>query len=474
MASNPLDNMPTTPVEEKIPVASYSPSSSGSSSGASLLVDIMCGSKETEDEEVDSDEWDKPETENISDLDERSEMVRYLRASGYAKFLEKYLIEEELPVRSILKKLGINLPSALEEFEDIDLLPLLKEVLKREVARRIKLPHFNTFEDVVNLLKKAKNVVVLVGAGISTSLGILDFRSDNGFYARLARHGLSEPSEMFDIHTFRENPEIFYTFARDLLPETNHYSPSHAFIRLLEKKNKLSTLFTQNIDNLEKKTGLSDNKIIQCHGSFATATCIKCKHKVDGSELYEDIRNQRVSYCNECGKPPLKLRRVGQNKKEKHYFSDGDSESSEDDLAQPGIMKPDITFFGEALPDSFFNKVGSGELEETDLLICIGTSLKVAPVSELISVIPPTTPQIYISRTPVRHTQFDVNFLSPYCDWVIVEICKRAGWLNELQALCDLPECHSGSKTRAFETDLDIKFEEPSTYHITSTTNGSC
>lgn len=60
MASNPLDNMPTTPVEEKIPVASYSPSSSGSSSGASLLVDIMCGSKETEDEEVDSDEWDKP------------------------------------------------------------------------------------------------------------------------------------------------------------------------------------------------------------------------------------------------------------------------------------------------------------------------------------------------------------------------------------------------------------------------------
>jgi len=57
----------------------------------------------------------------------------------------------------------------------------------------------------------------------------------------------------------------------------------------------------------------------------------------------------------------------------------------------------------------------------------IGTSLKVAPVSEVASYLPPHVPQIYISRTPVTHINFDIDLLGD-CDVVVAELCRRLGW----------------------------------------------
>lgn len=90
-------------------------------------------------------------------------------------------------------------------------------------------------------------------------------------------------------------------------------------------------------------------------------------------------------------------------------------------------MKPDITFFGEALPDEFSRRLTGSDRYKTDLVIVIGTSLKVAPVSELVPFLPPHIPQIYISRTPVNHHNFDIDLLGD-CDVVVSELCKRAGW----------------------------------------------
>lgn len=90
-------------------------------------------------------------------------------------------------------------------------------------------------------------------------------------------------------------------------------------------------------------------------------------------------------------------------------------------------MKPDITFFGEALPDEFSRRLTGSDRFKTDLVIVIGTSLKVAPVSELVPFLPPHIPQIYISRTPVNHHNFDIDLLGD-CDVVVSELCKRAGW----------------------------------------------
>lgn len=72
-----------------------------------------------------------------------------------------------------------------------------------------------------------------------------------------------------------------------------------------------------------------------------------------------------------------------------------------------GWKQPDITFFGQMLPDTFHKRLLDHDREEVDLLICIGTSLKVAPVSEIIGFLPADVPQIYISKT--------VSFSSPPC-----------------------------------------------------------
>lgn len=95
---------------------------------------------------------------------------------------------------------------------DILLLPFTKLALSRILRRREKLPHLNTVEQAIDLLRRAKKIIVLSGAGISTSCGIPDFRSSTGLYAQLQAEGkyeLDEPQQMFDIHYFREHPEVF-------------------------------------------------------------------------------------------------------------------------------------------------------------------------------------------------------------------------------------------------------------------------
>jgi NAD-dependent histone deacetylase SIR2 len=80
-----------------------------------------------------------------------------------------------------------------------------------------------------------------------------------------------------------------------------------------------------------------------------------------------------------------------------------------------------------------------------DLVIVMGTSMKVAPVSEIPNYLPATVPQIYVSRDvstakdllsrrgkligvqPVKHINFDINLLGD-CDTVVAALCERAGW----------------------------------------------
>ena len=92
------------------------------------------------------------------------------------------------------------------------LLPFAKIALSRILRRREKLPHLNTVPQAIELLRSARNIIVLSGAGISTSCGIPDFRSSTGLYAKLQAEGkydLDEPQQMFDIHYFKEHPEVF-------------------------------------------------------------------------------------------------------------------------------------------------------------------------------------------------------------------------------------------------------------------------
>jgi NAD-dependent SIR2 family protein deacetylase len=145
----------------------------------------------------------------------------------------------------------------------------------------------NSLQDVVETIRNAKRIMVLTGAGVSVSCGIPDFRSETGIYARLDEFELDDPQQMFDIHYFRENPQIFYSFAREIYPSNFHPSPSHMFVKLLEDKDVLLRNYTQNIDTLEHKAKIT--RVINCHGSFATATCVTCGYKCAGSDIEADI-----------------------------------------------------------------------------------------------------------------------------------------------------------------------------------------
>lgn len=159
----------------------------------------------------------------------------------------------------------------------------------------------NDIDDAVALIQSRRRILLLTGAGISVSCGIPDFRSRNGLYASLQQSGdydLDDPQQMFDITYFRENPAIFYSFASKIYPSNFIPSPCHRFIKAIEDRGKLLRNYTQNIDTLETLAGVK--RVLQCHGSFATASCLNCKVRVPGIAIEDDILNHRVPLCKIC------------------------------------------------------------------------------------------------------------------------------------------------------------------------------
>ena len=137
------------------------------------------------------------------------------------------------------------------------------------------------------------------------------------------------------------------------------------------------------------------------------------------------------------------------SKKKRKEYEDSSS-NEDDDIAVAGVMKPDITFFGEDLPDIFGQRLLHHDRDLVDLVLVIGTSLKVAPVSEVVGVIPANVPQIYISREPCSHVNFDIDLLGD-CDTVVTELCKRAGWdlEHEMVRKSDVDiQIHEGYESR--------------------------
>lgn len=241
-----------------------------------------------------------------------------------------------------------------------------------------------------------------VGAGVSTAAGIPDFRSpDTGLYANLARLNLPYPEAVFDISYFRNNPHPFYALARELYPGSHKPTLAHTFINLLYQKGRLLKCFTQNIDCLERETGLPANMIVEAHGSFATSSCIDCKEPFPEKKMREAIRTEEVPRCPNC----------------------------------TGLTKPDIVFFGEALPPDFFDN--RTLLDTADLCIVMGTSLTVQPFASLPYFCRENCPRVLINLTKagdLGHRRDDVVMLMD-CDAGVAQLADALGWRDELNRM---------------------------------------
>ena len=349
-------------------------------------------------------------------------MRRDLRRLGPSAFVAQE-VTETTSILNLLSAFGVLLPKTLRG-DDIPrevMLPILITALQRVFYTREKLQQYNTISDALDLLRQSKpnSIVVLSGAGISTSCGIPDFRSENGIYARLQRNmdsDLDDPADMFDKEVFLARPELFYAFAKDIYPSNFRPSPAHRFIKLLEDQGTLLRNYTQNIDTLEQVAGIS--KVLNCHGSFATASCVTCGHQVPGASIKEDIFAERVPLCSRChdsSERPKKRRRKEES-----------SDDENDDGTRTGIMKPYIVFFGEKLSDEFDHAL-MDDRDKASLLIVIGSSLSVAPVSKVVGHLPHSTPTILINRAPIRDRGLDIVLLG-YADFIVEWLSHRLGW----------------------------------------------
>ncbi len=240
-----------------------------------------------------------------------------------------------------------------------------------------------TFEGVVRLLEGRKNIVVLVGAGMSVSCGIPDFRSkDSGLYSTLDTDelGLSCPEDLFDLSFFQDEPGPFYAFAKNLYyPKGENIkvepSDSHKLLALLEQRKMLQRVYTQNIDGLEVEAGVSNKKIVYAHGSLRWANCTRCQRKVSSEEIMPAIRQGAVARCTAAIKNSSTISPTTASPREPLQRLSKRPRVCSDEVCG-GVLKPGVTFFGETLNDSV-RRALEVDRDKVDALIVIGTSLSV-------------------------------------------------------------------------------------------------
>lgn len=281
------------------------------------------------------------------------------------------------------------------------------------------------FNGIVKYIKdgKAKNIITMAGAGISTSAGIPDFRSpETGLYDNLQKYNLPEPTAVFSIDYFKENPEPFFMLARELWPGVFKPTTCHYFIRMLQEKGLLLRHFTQNIDTLESVAGLDSEVCVEAHGHFRTGHCIQCRAEYTQDWMKERIMKPSIPKCEAEG--------------------------------CDGVVKPDIVFFGENLPFRFL-KCMSEDFGKCDLLIIMGTSLLVQPFASLVNRTKENVPRMYINlenscppkldpiMTVIFGSGFDFDGENNYrdifwqgtCDDGCMALAEALGWGEELKNL---------------------------------------
>jgi NAD-dependent deacetylase len=198
------------------------------------------------------------------------------------------------------------------------------------------------------LIRRSESVVALTGAGISTAAGIPDFRGPQGLYVT-RRY---DPEKVFEIGWFRRAPRYFYEFSRDFAATVKDIRPTftHRFLADLERGGPLAGVITQNIDMLHQLAG--SRTVVELHGSYRTATCTTCgRQQRDLTYAWWERAmaaspSPPVALCSTCD----------------------------------GVLKPDIVFFGELV-----NGYEEAErlVAQCDLLLVLGSSLKVTPASLL-------------------------------------------------------------------------------------------
>ena len=194
------------------------------------------------------------------------------------------------------------------------------------------------------LIKKSKKIVFFTGAGISTNSGIPDFRGPKGVWKT------STPIYFQDFISSKEKRIESWErkFGNELSIDSAVPNQGHGKIAEIMKV-KDSFLITQNVDNLHQDSGVDEAKISELHGNATYAKCLGCSKRYELENLKtEFLKTNEPPTCSICG----------------------------------GIIKTATVSFGQAMPEEEM-QISQRKAIESDLFICIGTSLAVFPAADL-------------------------------------------------------------------------------------------
>jgi NAD-dependent deacetylase len=231
---------------------------------------------------------------------------------------------------------------------------------------------------IAEMLRNAKHVVVLTGAGISTESGIPDFRGPNGVWTKdpaaektaTLDHYMGDPAVRRRAWQNRVNGNYFSA-------EPN---AAHRALVDLEQKGALQFLVTQNVDGLHHAAGQSPEIVVEIHGNVREVKCMTCAWRGPMEETLDRVRaGEADPACTECG----------------------------------GVLKSATISFGENLVAEDLERA-QREAAQADVFLALGTSLVVYPAAALPEVALRTGAQLVICNA--EETPFD-----PYADAVFRE-----------------------------------------------------
>lgn len=200
------------------------------------------------------------------------------------------------------------------------------------------------------VLAAARRVVVLTGAGISTDSGIPDFRGPQGVWTKNPK-----AERMSSLSHYLNDPEVReLSWQSRLANPAWHAQPNdgHRALVDLERSGRLHTLVTQNIDELHQRAGSSPELVVEVHGTMRQALCWACRRQWPMEVFLERVRaGERDPRCPDCG----------------------------------GIVKSATISFGQSLVEADINRAMEAA-NMADVLLCVGSTLSVGPVNNMVPV----------------------------------------------------------------------------------------
>jgi NAD-dependent deacetylase len=155
-------------------------------------------------------------------------------------------------------------------------------------------------ETIAGWVRDARQLVVLTGAGISTESGVPDFRGPKGLWTKnpaaertaTLQYYLSDPEVRKQAWLHRLDSPMWRA-------EPN---AGHRALADLERRARLHTLVTQNVDGLHLAAGSSREIVIEIHGTVHEAECLTCGWRGPMEETLDRVRaGEADPPCSDCG-----------------------------------------------------------------------------------------------------------------------------------------------------------------------------